>query len=428
MSLSRWTVMICSCFLTTHEFQIYKLNPMSENMNTPTEDSLSLVSPEAIKTELQLVNPDVKAADEEVALKAEQFINAVIAVDVDEAEDLAQKKALVDSMGVDVQRASAHRSKMLQQPIKQLSEKGADGGPVANSLISLKQEIDELNPNDIDFSVSGVAKALSWIPGIGNKIEAYFLKYASAQELIDQIIKSLEAGRNQLSRDNDTLLQDQVIMQKLTSQLKRLIQLGELIDQKLSYQVEREIPQDDPRAAFISEELIFPLRQRVMDLQQQLAVNQQGILAIELIIRNNRELIRGVDRAINITVSALQVAVTVALALANQKLVLDKIESLNKTTSKLISGTAQRLRTQGVEIHKQASESMLNIEDLKSAFNDITAAMEDISRFRQEALPVMQGQIQEMQVLTERGDEAIQKMREGSKVAPKLEGLDLTLA
>ena len=396
-------------------------------MSADTENPLSLSTPEEIKAELALVEPTIETVDPEISQKADQFIELVLAVNTEEADDCAQKKALVDSMGVDVQRASSHRSKMLQQPIKQLADKGADGGPVASSLISLKQEIDELNPNDLDFSVSGVAKAFSWIPGIGNKIEAYFLKYASAQELIDQIIKSLEAGRDQLIRDNETLTQDQAVMQKLTGQLSRLIQLGQLIDTKLSYQIEREIPQDDPRNAFIAEELVFPLRQRIMDLQQQLAVNQQGVLAIELVIRNNRELIRGVDRAINITVSALQVAVTVALALANQKLVLDKIESLNRTTSNLISGTARNLRTQGVEIHKQASNTMLDIEDLKSAFNDITSAMEEISTYRCEALPVMRQQIDEMETLTIKGEKAVQKMREGSKVAPKVENLDFNI-
>jgi len=38
------------------------------------------------------------------------------------------------------------------------------------------------------------------------------------------------------------------------------------------------------------------LRQRIQDLQQQLAVNQQGVLAVELIIRNNKELMKGVDK------------------------------------------------------------------------------------------------------------------------------------
>ncbi|EDY81686.1 Toxic anion resistance protein (TelA) [Verrucomicrobiia bacterium DG1235] len=400
---------------------------MSESTNTPSE-ALSLSTPDDLKVELgfaQVEEKEPAALDPEIVVKADQFVAAVIAIQPDDPEDKASKKALIDSMGVDVQRASSHRSKMLQQPIKQLMERGGEGGPVADALISLKQEIDELNPNDLDFSVSGVAKALSWIPGIGNKIEAYFLKYASAQELIDQIIKSLEAGRDTLERDNKTLAQDQVVMQKLTQQLSRLISMGQVIDEKLSYQLEREIAPEDPRHKFISEELVFPLRQRIQDLQQQLVVNQQGILSIELIIRNNRELIRGVGRAINVTVSALQVAVTVALALANQKLVLDKIESLNRTTSKLIAGTASRLRTQGVEIHKQAASTSLDMEALKSSFNDITAAMDDIARYRQEALPQMAVQIQELDTLSKAGEEAIQRMRAGSKIAPKIDSLDL---
>lgn len=60
-----------------------------------------------------------------------------------------------------------------------------------------------------------------------------------------------------------------------------------------------------------------------MDLQQQLAVNQQGILAAEILVKNNKELIRNVDRGINVTVSALETAVAVALTLNNQKLVLE---------------------------------------------------------------------------------------------------------
>lgn len=235
----------------------------------------------------------------------------------------------------------------------------------------------------------------------------------------------MEVRRETLERDNKTLAQDQVVMQKLTSQLNRLIEMGQLIDDKLSYKLEREISQEDARHKFISEELLFPLRQRVQDLQQQLVVNQQGILSIELIIRNNRELIRGVGRAINVTVSALQVAVTVALALANQKLVLDKIESLNRTTSNLIAGTASRLRTQGVEIHKQAASTSLDMEALKSSFNDISAAMDDIARYRQEALPQMAGQIQELSALSKAGEEAIQRVRAGSKIAPKIDSLDL---
>ena len=392
---------------------------------------LSVTTPDEIKNELGLVPVTVAShaeqPDPELEQKATAFVEAVLAIDSNDPEDQASKKALIESMGVDTQRAAAHRSKMLERPIKSLAENGGEGGPVATALVDLKMEIDELNPSDIDFSPSGFAKLLGKIPGFGSALERYFLKYSSAQELIDQILKSLEAGRDQLKRDNKTLEQDQVVMRKLTIQLERLIKLGMLLDDKLSYQLEREVTPDDPRHAFIAEEVVFPLRQRIQDLQQQLAVNQQGVLAIEIIIRNNRELIRGVDRAINVTVSALSVAVTVALALANQKLVLDKISALNETTSKLISGTAQRLRTQGVEIHKQSSETMLSMEDLKSAFADINAALEDISAYRQQALPHMATQIHELAELNAQGEKAIQKMEEGNKVSPQFADIDLKL-
>lgn len=396
---------------------------------TKDSDMLRLATPDELKQELALApaNKEMASQDPEMVSKADKFVEAVLAIDPNDPEDAAAKKQLVDSMGINIQEASATRSKMLEQPIRKLSERGSDGGPVAKALIDLKQEIDELNPNDIDFNISGFGKLLSKIPGIGSKLERYFLKYASAQELIDQIVKSLQAGKEQLERDNKTLTQDQIKMRQLTHQLERMIQLGMLLDDKLSYSLEREVPADDPRQQFIAEELIFPLRQRIQDLQQQLAVNQQGILAIELIIRNNRELIRGVDRALTVTISALQVAVTVALALANQKLVLDKIQALNATTSKLISGTAARLKTQGVEIHKQASGTMLSMEDLKSAFADINIALDEISRYRQEALPRMAGQIQELSQLTAQGEAAIQRMERGSKVAPKIADLDLGL-
>ena len=126
-----------------------------------------------------------------------------------------------------------------------------------------------------------------------------------------------------------------------------------------------EIGPGRPRRQFVEEDILFALRQRTLDLQQQLAVNQQGVLAIEIIIRNNRELIRGIDRALDVTISALQVAVTVALALAHQKIVLDKIEAINTTTSAMIAGTAERLKTQGTQIHQQASSTMLDMESLK---------------------------------------------------------------
>jgi uncharacterized protein YaaN involved in tellurite resistance len=242
----------------------------------------------------------------------------------------------------------------------------------------------------------------------------------TAQEVIDAIIKSLQIGRESLLRDNKILTADQERMRKYKDRLIELIKFMHVLDKKLedkAFDVEIDHPD---QARFIREELLFPNRQRLADMQQTLLVNQQGILTIEVIIRNNRELVRGVDRALRVTISALEIAVALSMALAHQQIVLDKITALNTTTNNLIAGTAEKLKTQGVEIHKQASSTALDINVLKQAFADIHTAMEDISKFRLEALPKMKKDIDEMQILSNQAEETIQKMEKGSAAQAKI--------
>jgi len=277
--------------------------------------------------------------------------------------------------------------------------------------------VEELDPGKLDLEAGWFTRLLGRIPGVGTPLKRYFSRYESASTVLDAIIRSLKDGQEQLKRDNITLLDDQKAMRALTHKLERAVKLGQLIDAKLVDGLETEIAETDPRHKFVQEELLFPLRQRIQDLQQQLLVNQQGFLTVEMIIRNNKELIRGVSRALNVTVSALQVAVTLALALANQKIVLEKVQAVSATTSDLIAGTAARLKTQGAEIHKQASATQLDIESLKKAFGDVREALEDISRYRREALPKMAERITAMDKLAEESDEAIRKMEHAETVA-----------
>jgi uncharacterized protein YaaN involved in tellurite resistance len=316
-------------------------------------------------------------------------------------------------MGRDLQRRSATRSKMLQQPVREMSRGGEEGGVVARSLVDLRIEVEKMDPASVDLDPGWFTRLIGSIPGVGTPLKRYFMKYESSQVVIDSIIKSLESGADQLKRDNVTLGEDQKQMRDVTLSLADQIALAQALDASIQYKLEREITSDDPRRRFIEEELVFALRQRTMDLQQQLVVNQQGVLATELITRNNRELIRGVNRAVDVTISALQVAVTVALALAHQKIVLDKVEAINRTTSDLIAGTAERLKTQGTEIHERAAGTMLDMDSLRSAFADINIALDEISRYRKEALPQMATTILELDRLTEEGEEAIERLEKG---------------
>ncbi len=318
----------------------------------PADNALDLrLDLDVEQTKVEVLVPEPVVSDE-LQERALAVADRLIAVDPDDQDARVMALDSVEGMGRDLQRRAATRSRLLQAPLRDLARDSEEGGPVAKSLTDLRMEVEKLDPTSVDLSPSGMNRLLGSIPGVGTPLQRYFMRFESSQGIIDAIIRSLESGRDQLKRDNVTLNEDQKNMRELTLTLTEQVALAQALDAAINARLDRDVPADDPRRAFIEEELVFVLRQRTMDLQQQLAVNQQGVLATAIIVRNNRELIRGVERALDVTISALQVAVAVALAVAHQKVVLDKVEALNRTTSDMIAGTAERLKTQGTQIHQ----------------------------------------------------------------------------
>jgi uncharacterized protein YaaN involved in tellurite resistance len=388
----------------------------------PEEQTLIAADANIVRQDLNLSDPSTikgsQGVDPELDKKATENVAQLISFAADDHQAQARSKAAIEEFGLELQRKTAQQSSMLKRPVKEMSKRSDEGGEVVNALVDLKMTVEDLDPAKFDFSAGWFSRLMGHLPGIGTPLKRYFSRFETSQTIINAVIKSLEKGREQLKRDNITLSEDQKKMRDLTLRIEKAIKLAQIMDAKLGYHAERELSGDEAKVKFINEELLFPLRQRIVDLQQQLAVAQQGIIAIEVIMRNNNELVRGVNRALNVTVSALEVAVTVAVALNDQKIVLDKIDALNATTNELIRGTAARLKTQGVEIHKRAAGSQIDMEALRAAFTDIRAAMEDLSRFRTDALPKMASTILEMDKVTEETEQTIQKLEKGNRVKP----------
>jgi len=384
-------------------------------MTQPSGDNpLSLPPVDDIAS--QLGTGQANSADAELEAMADRFIDDILA-EGEDASRVRQRRA-VDEMGLELQQQAAHRSAMLQTPLNQLAHQGDEGGPVAKALSDLRGRMEGLDPTRHRLAPNALDRVMAIIPGLDSRLPRYFRKFENAQQALDAIIDELKSGHDMLQRDNLTLNDDQQALTHMLTELDRQITLGRLIDRRLQDEIAAR-DADDPRRHFIEEELLFPLRQRIVDLQQQLAVSQQGVLAIEVIIRNNRELMRGVDRAINVTVSALTVAVTVAMAMANQRLVLDRIEALNATTSQMIGGTAKALRQQGVDIQKRASSAMLDMQILEEAFREVMGAIDDLSSYRQEALPRLEEQIERLATLAKQGKTSIDQLQEGSRSQPE---------
>ena len=264
----------------------------------------------------------------------------------------------------------------------------------------------DLDPSGIDFLKTGP------LSKVFNPVRRYFEKYKSADQEISAIVTSLDKGKKSLTQDNTTLEFEEVEMRKTTLQMLKNVEMGQQLDAGLEAAIAKARAEgvDPDKIKFVEEEVLFPLRQRIEDFQQVALVSEQGVIAMEIIRRNNRELIRSVERAQNVTVTALRTAVTVAGALYNQKIVLEKVNSLNETTNKMLETTATMLHTQGVEIQKQATETAITAETLKTVFAETLQALDDISAYRQEALPQMKETIATFQELATTGEAQIQKM------------------
>lgn len=375
--------------------------------------SMEVTDADLIKKEIV---EQVKPVPEEVAKLreiADNNVSEIMALDVDSLEKRKSMLKSIDDFGLDTMQSSAKKNSLLQVSVGNLSKMGGEGGSVALSLVDLQREIKDLDPSIIDFTKSGILGKLF------NPLRAYFDKYQKADNVINDIVISLDKGKTTLKNDNTTLEIEELSMRDLTKKLTKEIEMGIMMDEAITTQIEnaKAANEDPDKIRFITEEILFPLRQRIMDMQQMIVVNQQGIMAIEVIRRNNKELIRGVDRAKNVTISAMRIAAIVAGALYNQKIVLKKIEMLNATTNELISGTSRMLKEQGAEIHKQSMEANISVDTLKTAFTDVIAAMDAISAYKQEALPKMKQTINEFKELAEIGEKQIQRLEKGSRLS-----------
>jgi uncharacterized protein YaaN involved in tellurite resistance len=171
--------------------------------------------------------------------------------------------------------------------------------------------------------------------------------------------------------------------------LEQMIHISKSLDKQLEDKANELDATEPAKAKAIRETALFYTRQRTTDLLTQMAVTVQGYLALDLVKKNNVELVKGVDRASTTTVAALRTAVTVAQAMTNQKLVLEQVNALNTTTANMIDTTGEMLRTQTGAIHEQAASSTIPLETLQRAFQNIYDTMDQIDHFKIAALANM---------------------------------------
>ena len=318
------------------------------------------------------------------------YLDGVTALDPQGA-DFRRKVEDVRTLGDDdIRRSAAVSNALLEKPLAAANEGGlSQGSSVSRSLLDLRRTVENLDPAR-QGDLFSRKRLLGLLPfGAGDRLRDYFGKYQSSQAHLDGIIQSLYSGQDQLRRDNAAIIGEQQRLWDTNARLRQYLYMSHQLDTKLEERIAAIEATDPAKADVLRQDLLFYVRQKVQDLATQLAVGVQGYLALELIRKNNLELIKGVDRATTTTISALRTAIIVAQALSDQKLVLDQITALNSTTGSLIESTSQMLRDQSGRVNEQAASSTISLEQLQRAFANIYATMDEIDTFKLKALDNM---------------------------------------
>jgi uncharacterized protein YaaN involved in tellurite resistance len=337
------------------------------------------------------------------------FVQSLTTLDV-HSTDFQKKVDSVSAMGDDDIRQSAQVSNnLLNKPVAAMSSGVFDPtSQVAGSLVKLRRTVEDLDPAKQGVLHGTERKILGIIP-FGNALRDYFNKYRSGQANINSIIQSLYSGQDALRKDNASIEQEKVNLWAVMQRLQQYDYMAKKMDDAVAAQVEKVQATDPDRAKILQQDVLFYVRQKDQDILTQLAVSVQGYLALDVIRRNNLELIKGVDRATTTTVSALRTAVIVAQALANQKLVLDQITALNTTTGNLIESTSEMLRTQSAQIGEQAASSTINLAQLQKAFDNIYATIDQIDSYKQQALGTMKQTVDVLSAQVEKSQSYLQR-------------------
>lgn len=279
-------------------------------------------------------------------------------------------------------------SRLLDRSLADAKRNGGDATTrVSTTLNELRTTVEDLVPNAADLSPA--KKILGFIPG-GKKISRYFQKYESAQVQLDSITKNLLSGQDELLKDNAALSQEKAEMWEAMTALNEYIFLASNLDAEISQEIETlKANGEVQKATAFESDFLFPIRQRRQDLMTQLAVAVQGYMSMELVRKNNVELIKGVERARTTTLFALQTAITVSQALDTQALVLDQIDAVNEVTNKTIESTAAMLRQQTGRVHQQAVNSGVSVDTLTRAFDNIFATITEVEEFKAQANKTM---------------------------------------
>jgi uncharacterized protein YaaN involved in tellurite resistance len=321
-----------------------------------------------------------------VSERAGEFTEKLTALDPRSPDFGRLLDELLTVGAADMRVAAGIAGTLLDRSAKALAgargEKVSAQQEIALSLAELRKTVRELDPTKLPITGR---KILKLIP-VTNEAKKLWQRYQAANEPVNALVVHLRMRQDLLHRDNSAIKGERERLWQNMNKLSESAAFAAAVDEAIERQASVLDIADPAVANALRSDVLHPIRQRHQDILTQLAVCAQGYLALDLLRRNNDELIRGVERAVSTTVSALRIALIISGALAHQRDVQDEIDALGSTTEGLIRANASLLALQSEDIRRASSDPAIGVETIRASFAQIFQAMDAIDEFKTSAV------------------------------------------
>jgi uncharacterized protein YaaN involved in tellurite resistance len=291
----------------------------------------------------------------------------------------------ITSYGSDLQRAmDTYSSDFLKHSFNR------DSGVEAAQLISnLLGELHEVNIDDLE-APSAFKRFLQRIPGVRKLVTSVAqikAKYDTIEKNIDAIVEKLEAGRQIAIRDNNLLQKQFENNCDYVDQLEELIIAGKMKSEELNGLIDKMKNSTDEYEDYqISdiEEYKNSLDKRLHDLTVLRYAFKQSLTQIRIIQRTNIMSANNTESQIAMTVPLWKNQLSLAVALYDQKNVLEISGKVADTTNEILTKNAEMMKMQAIEVAKQNQRSVIDIETLRKSTADLLATVEGVQKANKE--------------------------------------------
>lgn len=288
---------------------------------------------------------------------------------------------------------------------------------VFDTLGKLNEVVSDLHPDNNKTLLEGNGSFIGKLFGLNKpNLTGYMDKYKTSKSVIDGIITKLNQSKVAINNDNKSML---LTMEKYKSGLTNLELLLETYEENKNT-MDRVLENfTGDKESLEYKELVdttFHCNQSILDTQEKISVTKQSIMSMDVIIKNNIELSRNIERATTVTVGALAMAVSITQALIDQKNILNTVDNINRATSDLLLYSSEKLHTQGAEIQKMSSTTMLDMKNLQTSIENCIQAYKDIDTFKENSLTNMNNVIDDLRNLLKTTDKFVTKSDKPSRL------------